>query len=168
MEAVRSEDTPQYNAAHQTGEEHREGDDVIAQALDILASRLKEPGMVLSNPDAVTAYLKLQLANEEREQFCVMYLDTRHQVIGFEELFSGTIDACSVYPREVVKEVLRRNAAKIILAHNHPSQIPEPSRADRDITKRLKNALGTIDVGLLDHIVIGGTHSVSFAERGYL
>ena len=95
-------------------------------------------------------------------------LNKRHRVIGFEELFRGTIDVASVPPREVVKEVLARNAAAVILAHNHPSGEPEPSRADITLTRRLVEALALIDVRVLDHMVVGGTEVISFAERGLI
>ena len=108
------------------------------------------------------------LATEEREVFGIILLDSQHGVLGFEILFHGTIDTASVYPREVIKSVLNANAAAVILTHNHPSGRPEPSTADVALTKRLQTALETIEVHLLDHLVIGGADSVSFAERGLL
>ena len=95
-------------------------------------------------------------------------LDNRHRVIGFEEVFRGTIDAASVYPREIVKLALLRNAAALIVAHNHPSGVAEPSAADQQLTRRLKEALALVDVRLLDHFVVGDGEVVSFAERGLL
>lgn len=110
----------------------------------------------------------LRMAGYEREVFAVLLLDSQHRLIACEELFFGTIDAAAVYPREVVKLTLSRNAAAVIFAHNHPSGIPEPSSADRRITERLVNALATVDVSVLDHLVIGQVDVVSFAERGWL
>ena len=97
-----------------------------------------------------------------------MYLDNRHRVISFAELFRGTIDGASVHPREVVKEALSRNAAAVILVHNHPSGLPEPSQADEFITRRLKDALALVDIRVLDHLVVGDGICESFAERGLL
>jgi DNA repair protein RadC len=100
--------------------------------------------------------------------FACLFLDNRHRVIAFEELFRGTIDGASVHPREVVKHALHHNAAALILAHNHPSGVAEPSRADVQITRRLVAALGLVDIRVLDHLVIGDTEAVSLAERGQL
>lgn len=123
---------------------------------------------ILTSPDIVKQYLMTRLSLQESEVFSVIFLDTRHRVLAFEELFRGTIDGCSVYPRVVVKRALYHNAAALILAHNHPSSIPDPSQADKAMTKRLKDALALIDVRVLDHIVIGGAEAVSFAEEGLL
>ncbi|MEC9408776.1 MAG: DNA repair protein RadC [Pseudomonadota bacterium] len=113
-------------------------------------------------------YLQAQLAHRPHEVFGLLLLDTRHRVLGFEELFRGTIDGASVYPREVVKTALAHNAAAVILAHNHPSGVAEPSAADRQLTRRLVEALGLVDIRVLDHVVIGHGEPVSFAERGLL
>jgi DNA repair protein RadC len=121
-----------------------------------------------SNPNHAKQYLHLKLAHLEHETFSLVYLDNQHQVIAIEELFAGTIDAAAVYPREIVKRCLEVNAAAIVLCHNHPSGIPEPSNADKTITKQIKNALDTVDIRIIDHIVIGGAKSTSFAERGLL
>ena len=102
------------------------------------------------------------------EVFACLYLDNRHRVLHFEELFRGTIDGASVHPREVVKAALHRNAAAVILAHNHPSGVAEPSAADRQITERLKSALQLVEIRVLDHLVVGDQDCVSFAERGWL
>lgn len=123
---------------------------------------------ILSRPDQVKALSVMRLAHLEREVFLCLFLNTQHQLITTEELFQGTIDASSVYPREVVKRALALNAAAVIFAHNHPSGIPEPSQADQHTTLRLRDALALIDVRVLDHIVVGGTSTVSFAERGLL
>lgn len=122
----------------------------------------------LSNPTVARDYLVAKLAMLEHEVFAVIFLDTRHAVIAFEILFTGTIDGASVHPREVVKQALRRNAAAVIFSHNHPSGVPEPSQADRDITGQLKEALRYVDVRVLDHVIVGGNSTVSFAERGLI
>ena len=141
-------------------------DEVINAARAVLDKRVI--GKELTNPDMTKDYLKIQLGNEQREIFALLCLNNRHHVLAFDRLFTGTIDGASVYPREVVKRALELNAKAVIFAHNHPSGIPEPSPADEQITKRLKDALALIDVRVLDHIVIGGNDSVSFAERGLI
>lgn len=123
---------------------------------------------LLNHPDQVKALSVMRLAHLEREVFLCLFLNTQHQLLTTEELFQGTIDASSVYPREVVKRALALNAAAVIFAHNHPSGIPEPSQADQRITLRLRDALALVDIRVLDHIVVGGTSTVSFAERGLL
>lgn len=123
---------------------------------------------VLNRPDQVKAMVTFKLAHLEREVFLCMFLNAQHQLIACEELFQGTIDASSVYPREVVKRALHHNAAAVIFAHNHPSGMPEPSQADQRITIRLRDALALVDIRVLDHIVVGGTSTISFAERGLL
>lgn len=124
-------------------------------------------GTTIRSPADTENYLRLKLGSLEHEMFCAIYIDNRHRVIAFAELFRGTIDGTSVYPREVVKEALQHNAAAIILAHNHPSGIAEPSQADERITRRLKAAFELIDVRLLDHLIIGNT-CTSLAQRGLL
>lgn len=141
--------------------------DVLEWAQSILEARFKRSNY-LTNPSLVRGYLQAQLATEEREVFAIILLDSQHGVLAFEKLFYGTIDSASVYPREVIKTVLNANAAAVIIAHNHPSGNPEPSRADIALTTRLRDALNTIDVRLLDHLVVGGSEIVSFAERGLL
>ncbi len=122
----------------------------------------------LKNPAETRRYLTARLRDYPYEVFACLFLDTRHRVISYEELFQGTIDGASVHPREVVRRAIRHNAAAVILAHNHPSGIAEPSDADLRITTRLKEALGLIDIRVLDHIVIGDREATSFAERGIL
>ena len=124
-------------------------------------------GSVIRSPMDTEDFLKARLAGLEHESFCIIYLDNRHRVIDFDELFRGTVDGTSVYPREVVKESLARNAAAIILAHNHPSGVAEPSQADERITKRLKAALELVDIRVLDHLIVGETVT-SMAARGSL
>jgi len=125
-------------------------------------------GSVLSNPRATRDFLRMRLRDLRHEVFCCVYLDNRNRVIAFAELFRGTIDGASVHPREVVKEALAHNAAAVILAHNHPSGIAEPSQADELITRRLKEALALVDIRVLDHLVVGDDSCESFAERGLL
>ena len=144
-------------------------DAIIQAALQILEGRIeyKAYQQAITSPEAAKDYLKLRLAEGERETFATLFLDNRHRVIAYEEIFHGTIDGCSVHPREVVKLALNHNAAACIFAHNHPSGIAEPSRADEQITLRLKEALSLIDVRALDHLIIGET-VVSLAERGLM
>lgn len=123
---------------------------------------------VLSSPSDTRDYLKARLRAYPYEVFACLFLDNRHRVICFEELFTGTIDGASVHPREVVRRVLFHNAAAVIFAHNHPSGVAEPSQSDQQITRRLKEALALIDVRVLDHVIIGDGETVSFAERGLL
>ncbi|ARD20711.1 RadC family protein [Shewanella japonica] len=125
-------------------------------------------GQILINPDLTRDYLMRQLADRSYEVFALLLLDSQHRVIQFVELFRGTINSASVYPREVVALVLEKKAAAVIVCHNHPSGIAEPSQADRQITDRLKKALSTIDVSLLDHMVVGDQQIISFAERGWI
>ncbi|TKB51820.1 JAB domain-containing protein [Ferrimonas aestuarii] len=139
---------------------------VLEQAADILMRKYSRDG-VFENPNAVKDYLKVKFGQFDREVFGVMLLDTQNRLMKLELLFWGTINAASVYPREVVKAVLLANAAGVVLCHNHPSGVAEPSQADRAITGKLSSALALIDVPVLDHIVVG-EQTVSFAERGWL
>lgn len=125
-------------------------------------------GSVLTSPEQTRRYLVSHLRSQQQEVFLVLFLDTRHAVIACEELFYGTIDGASVYPREVVKRALQHNAAALILAHNHPSGVAEPSQADVRITERLKAALALVDIRVLDHMVVGDGVVVSLAERGLI
>lgn len=127
-----------------------------------------ETGDLLTSPDLVRQYLSAQLRHRPHEVFAVLFLDNQHRLRCFDELFQGTIDGASVYPREVVKRALAHNAAAVILAHNHPSGVAEPSASDRRITKRLQEALDLVGVRVLDHMVVGDGEVVSFAERGWL
>jgi len=143
-------------------------DAVVQHALRIMESRLQAHGAALGSPQAVRDYLRLRLANGECEVFIVMFLDSQNGLIACEEMFRGTLAQTSVYPREVVKAALKYNAATVIFAHNHPSGIAEPSRADELLTQALKQALALVDVKALDHFVVAGDKTVSFAERGLL
>jgi DNA repair protein RadC len=131
-------------------------------------SEILQRGDALSCPDDTRRYLQAKLRDRPHEIFACLFLDNRHRVIAFEELFRGTIDGASVHPREIVKQALAHNAAALILAHNHPSGVAEPSHADQQLTHRLKDALALVDVRILDHLVVGDGEAVSFAERGLL
>ncbi|MGD9601656.1 MAG: DNA repair protein RadC [Gammaproteobacteria bacterium] len=122
----------------------------------------------LTDPASARAFVRAQLKSREREVFACLFLDTRHQVIAFEILFHGTLDAATVHPREVVRRALALNAGAVILAHNHPSGVAEPSQADRLLTRRLADALNLVEIRVLDHLVVGDSETVSFAERGWL
>lgn len=123
---------------------------------------------VLSSPNDTKKYLLAQLRAYPYEVFGCLYLDNRHQIISFDKMFNGTIDGASVYPREVVKQALTRNAAAVIFAHNHPSGVAEPSLSDKKITRRLQDALALVDIRVLDHFIIGENTAVSFAEQGLI
>ncbi len=143
----------------------------LQAAVEISRRQLTESlkaGPSLASPRATCDFLSAKLRDLEHEVFCCLYLDKRHRLIEYEELFRGTIDGASVHPREIVKLALQRNSAAVIVAHNHPSGIAEPSQADELITQRVKEALGLVDIRLLDHIIVGDGASVSFAERGLL
>jgi len=127
-----------------------------------------ERDSALESPQAVRDYLKAQLRHEPHELFACLFMDSKHRVLAFEVLFQGTVDGASVYPRQVVKRALAHNAAALILAHNHPSGICEPSHADQQLTQRLKEALALIDVRVLDHFIVGEGEPLSMAERGWM
>lgn len=160
--AVRSEAAPTYGNSEPSVEAENA---LIAQAMSILDGRIKG-GDALSDPAVAGRYLKLRLQPNEREVFAALFLDTRHQVLAYEELFLGSVDGAEVHPREVVKAALRANAAAVIVGHNHPSGSANPSSADRVVTTRLKQALALVDVRLLDHFVVGVGEPVSMAARG--
>ncbi|HHP0472932.1 TPA: RadC family protein [Vibrio harveyi] len=141
----------------------------LALAADILKSKLiirEQPA--LTSPGMVKTFCQHSLAAKEHEVFGVIFLDNQHRVRSTAELFTGTVDAASVYPREVVKKALAENAAAVILFHNHPSGVAEPSQADRRITRRLTDALALVDIKVLDHFVVSFEDVVSFAERGWI
>jgi DNA repair protein RadC len=144
----------------------------IIRAMPELARRYFEtsvaPGEAIRSPADTESFLQARIRHLGHEVFCCMYLDNRHRVLRFDEMFRGTIDGTSVYPREVVKEALAINAAAVILAHNHPSGVAEPSQADERITRRIKSALELVDIRLLDHLIIGDGASTSMANRGLL
>jgi DNA repair protein RadC len=141
--------------------------EVVAIALEYLAARL--PGsVVLDSPQHVRDFLRLKLGALPHEVFAIIHLDAQFRVLGYEEIFRGTLTETSIYPREVVKSVLAMNAAAIICCHNHPSQLATPSEADKLLTQSLKAVLAMVGVRLLDHLVVGGVTIESFAERGLL
>lgn len=143
----------------------------LAAVLELSHRHLRETlvrGAPLESPQATEQYLKSALRDQPHEVFACLFLDTRHRVIAFEELFHGTIDGATVYPRVVAEKALTHGAAALIVAHNHPSGISEPSLADQAITRRLKEALALLDIRLLDHFVIGDGAPVSMAARGLI
>ena len=162
---------PQLIAGETPGTYRLTSDVTDAQLLHLaklIAHKRLRKGNKLGCPDEVHRCLQTLLLDYPYEVFGTLLLDTQHRLIAFDELFRGTIDSASVYPREVIKHAIEHNAAAVILVHNHPSGNPEPSQADIALTKRVQTALQTIDVRLLDHLVVGGTTSVSLAERGLL
>ena len=143
----------------------------LQAALELARRHLQQGlsrGDSLTSPDDTRRYIHARLRDARREVFTCLFLDTRHRVIACEDLFHGTLDGASVHPREVVRRALDHNAAAIIFAHNHPSGVAEPSEADRSLTRRLKQALALVDIRVLDHLVVGDTGCVSFAERGMI
>lgn len=157
MEA-RTEEAPAYAVG-------LDDDTIIERALRILEARMRR-GPLLNSPGTVRDYLGLKLGGLEHEVFTVVYLDSQHQVLECVDEFRGTVNATSVYPREIVRNALRLNASAVIFAHNHPSGCVEPSRSDEHLTQSLKSALKLVDVRVVDHFVVGGGRYVSFAERG--
>lgn len=142
-------------------------DEVLQAARQVIGRRVRR-GTSMSSPQTVRDYLRTKLAEREHEVFVTLLLDTQNRLIEYIELFRGTLAQTSVYPREVVKIALAKNAAAMILAHNHPSGVPEPSRADELLTQSLKQALSLVEVRVLDHFIVAGAEIVSFAERGLL
>lgn len=141
--------------------------EILRKATQILESRFTRSNY-LTSPNKARDYLRLVFACETREVFGTVLLDNQHGVLGLRKLFYGTIDGAAVYPREVVRTALEANASAVVLVHNHPSGHPEPSTADKLITDKVVSALGLVDIRVLDHILIAGTETVSFAERGLL
>jgi len=140
---------------------------VIINAASAIPPQI-ERGTRIGSPDDTLVVLREYFAGKERESMVAIWLDNRHRVMDTETIAVGTVDGASVYPREVVKSGLRLNAAAIIIAHNHPSGVAEPSQADKQITRRLQDALALVDVRLLDHFVLGSSEHTSFAERGLI
>ena len=166
-----SNDTPaSYQATPQEAIDLKRATDT---ALQLLLAELQRRNLhatmdEFTTPNSVKTYLTLSLALEEREHFHVLFLNNQHKLLLDARLFSGTIDGASVYPREVVKQALHCNAAAVILAHNHPSGICAPSEADKSITDKIRQALATVDIRTLDHIIVGQMETYSFAEHGVL
>jgi DNA repair protein RadC len=144
-----------------------DADEVLQAAQRLLRQQLRGRE-VLSSPQVVRDFLRVKLGSLEHEVFAVLMLDAQHRLIEYVELFRGTVSQTSVYPREVVKESLARNAAALVLVHNHPSGVAEPSRADEHLTQTLKSALSLVDVRVLDHLIVAGSDVLSFAERGLI
>lgn len=142
-------------------------DQVLEAARRVVDQRMQR-GTSFSDPAVARQFFRDKLAGLEREVFAVVFLDCRHRMIDYAELFFGSIDGAEVHPREVVRQALLHNAGALLISHNHPSGNPDPSAADRALTARLKQALALIDVRLLDHIVVGGVQTVSMAERGWV
>lgn len=140
---------------------------VVTLALGVLSHRYR-PGRPFTSPDDIQGFLRLKLAGRRNEVFGIIYLDTRHRLIEIEELFSGTVDGATVYPRVVVQKALENNAAAVVLFHNHPSGVAEPSEADRNITEKLSQALSLVDIRMLDHLVVTDGSFVSLASRGWI
>lgn len=173
VDMINSAPAASYNAEIQLADPYspEESDPVIRQALKILALRLAQPGEALTGPNLVVSYLKLQLAQLQRETFACVWLDNQHRVIKFQPNGVGTVDSASVWPREVLKDGLACNAAAVILSHNHPSGIVEPSEADLRLTRKLKEVLGHVGIRVLDHVIVGGDAELnwcSMASRGLI
>ncbi|HFQ7112500.1 TPA: DNA repair protein RadC [Pseudomonas aeruginosa] len=141
--------------------------DILLMARQLANLRLRR-GRALTSTKEVLDHLQALLADHEHEVFALLMLDSRHRIISFEEMFRGTLDGASVYPREIVKVALAHNAAAVILVHNHPSGDPEPSQSDRNLTHKLREALNLVGVRTLDHIIVGHEGCLSLAEYGYL
>ena len=140
---------------------------VVTLALKVLSQRYR-PGRSFTGPEDIEGFLRLKLTGRRNEVFGIIYLDTRHRLIEIAELFNGTVDGAAVYPRVVVQQALEKNAAAVVLFHNHPSGVAEPSEADRGITKKLDRALSLVDIRLLDHLVVTDGDVVSLAARGWI
>ncbi len=158
-----------FKTSEKKGQYHVDGmvsaEEIVTMAKNLLNRRFAK-GKLIHEPSDCKDFLTIKMSHLEHEIFSVVFLDNCHKVVAYEELFRGTIDGASVYPREVVKRALQLNAAAIIVAHNHPSGNSEPSQSDIRITERLKEALQLMDIRLLDHIIVGGSETHSMAERG--
>lgn len=151
--------------AYMAGEQYE--NEIIAQARVIIASRLKKNRQPMTSPMLVKDFLNIELHSKEREVFGVIFLDNQNKMITYIEMFQGTIDAASVYPREVIKEALKQNCVSLILAHNHPSGSSLPSEADKKITRHIQDACDLVGLRVLDHIIVG-ENTFSFAEAGIM
>jgi DNA repair protein RadC len=140
---------------------------VLYWARSIIETKFRRSNY-LNSPEITKDFLSLVYASETREVFIMIFLDNQNGVLAYQNLFQGTIDGAAIYPREVVKAALEHNASAVILAHNHPSGIAEPSRADKNITEKIVKALGLVEIRVLDHLIVGGVEIVSFAERGLI
>ena len=155
-------------SAKQMIQQYGNADAAINAALEILRKQMRQHGAAMSSPAAVRDYLRLNLAPLEYEAFWCVWLDAQNRVISAHESFRGTLTQTSVYPREVVKRALYHNAAAVIFAHNHPSGVAQPCQADELLTRNLKEALSLVDIKVLDHFIVAGHQTLSFAERGLL
>ena len=142
--------------------------EILSKAGRILEMKVRAESDVLNSPTLVRQWLRVRFSGLEREMFGVLFLDTQNRLIDFEVLFTGTLTQTSVFPREVVKAVLMHNAGAVLLVHNHPSSLAEPSRADEILTQALKQALALVDTKVLDHFIVAGSAVLSFAERGLI
>lgn len=143
-------------------------DEVIAAAIQFVEEKTTYTSTLLSSPQASKDLLRLRIGDREREIFCVLYLNSQHQLIDVDELFMGTIDGAAVYPREIARAALEYNAAALVLGHNHPSGVTDPSAADRRITERIVEAMKLLDIRVLDHVIVSTTGAFSFAESGLI
>lgn len=164
MKKVKSEDRSIYSVESSTREEENK---IIEKAKEICLRRMKHTGILFNSPGNVQDYIKLAYSGYEFEVFVCFFLSTRNELIAHEIMFTGTIDGCSVYTREIVKKALKYNSNSIIFVHNHPSGVSEPSNADKQITKRLQDALHLVDIRVLDHFIVGNK-IYSFAENGLM
>ena len=163
MIKVQTETSPEYTVKSANSE-----DAIIASAKIILKSRLRTVGVAFTSPDLVKDHLMIQLSTLESERFDVLFLNTQNKLIEHIPMFYGTVDSASVYPREIIKKALELNASALIIAHNHPSGSLVPSHADKDITNKIKAASELMDIRLLDHLIVGGMDTYSFAENGLI
>lgn len=164
---TQSQGSPLYLRSRTRRYKVANADEIFAAARAAADQRMQR-GATFKNPADTRAFFQAKLGGLDREVFAAAYLDARHRLIEYVELFRGTVDGAEVHPREVVRQGLRCNAAAVLVAHNHPSGTAEPSAADRAVTARLKQALALVDLRLLDHVVVGGTQTSTLAERGWL
>ena len=166
--AAKTETRAQYAAQREINATVANEDAIIAQALEILARRMRTSGVMMDSPQVVRDWLRLRVGGKPHEEFGCIWLNAQHNLIEAGEMFRGTLTQTSVYPREVVKEALHHNAAAVIFYHNHPSGAAEPSLADEMLTRQLKDVLNLVDVRVLDHFVVTAEKTTSFAEKGLL
>ena len=158
----------EVQASYTTRMTQTNDDEIVDQAMQILSSRIKTPASYITCPEDTKRLLKLKMSLLGHEVFYCVFLDNKHGVLEVEEMFRGTIDVSSVYPREVVKRALEVNAAAVIFAHNHPSGVAEPSKSDENITIKLRDACALVDIRVLDHLIIAGNNMTSLAEMGII
>lgn len=167
MSLESSDESPLYVRGRRCRYRPATADQIVEAARQVVDQRVQR-GASFKDPTVSRGYFRDKLSGLEREVFAAALLDTRHRLIEFVELFHGTIDGAEVHPRELVRQALLRNAAAVIVGHNHPSGDVEPSAADRAVTMRLKQALALVDVRLLDHVIVGGSQTLAMAERGWV